>query len=110
MKKESNEPRIVFIKNSLSESFVSNSVQRRNSSRISFQSVATGTIEGTYTVEASLDDVNWFPIEDSEIVVSAPEVTIYSIPFPTEMYYRLKFTRTAGTFDVNVLAFVSGAQ
>ena len=68
--------------------------------RFAFQYNLTGTLAGTFKLQASIDDLNYINVPDSEMTIVSPNVYLISVTDFAYRYIRANFTRSSGTGEI----------
>ena len=102
--------RLLFTDPAVNNSFTTDPIPAKIADKVSFQFTRTGTIVGTVSLEASLDELNWAVVPDSVNTVDTV-VTTYIVELRTAVapYYRVTYAHTAGLGEVTVTTYIKGS-
>lgn len=68
--------------------------------RFAFQYNLTGSLAGTFKLQASIDDLNYVDVPDSQMAITSPNVYLISVTDFAYPYIKASFTRVSGTGEI----------
>ena len=68
--------------------------------RFAFQYNLTGTLAGTFKLQASIDDLNYVDVPDSQMTITSPNVYLISVTDFAYRYIKADFKRVSGTGEI----------
>lgn len=93
---------------SLSASYTSNPQQTINMFGYSIQAVFTGSPNGAFKLQASLDGANWDDIADSSESVTEAGNIVWNVSSVQYPQVRVVYTRSSGTGSLSLYFFGKG--
>jgi hypothetical protein len=68
--------------------------------RFAFQYNLTGTLAGTFKLQASIDDLNYVDVPDSQLSIVSPNVYLISVTDFAYRYIKADFDHVSGTGEI----------
>ena len=98
-------PFVLMTAGDMSGDLVSNSFQVTGFDNIGIQFIWTGTPEGDFAVEISLDNVNWtaLPLSPAPAAAGSADNAYVELNQTTAKYIRCSYTATASTGTLTIL-------
>jgi len=98
-------PFVLMAAGDMSGDLVSDSFETIQFDNIGIQFIWTGTPEGDFAVEISLDDENWtaLPLSPAPAAAGAPDNAYVELNQTTAKYIRCTYTQTASAGTLQIL-------
>jgi hypothetical protein len=89
-----------FSSGTISGNYVSTPFNVSNFDCFAIQYNLTGTLTGSFKLQASIDDLNYVDVPDSSIVISSPNVYLVSVTQFAYRYIKANFSYISGSGEI----------